>query len=120
MEDIVEIYNTTQMNINPYTFIKANDIFIMPSRSESFGMTRIEALILGLPVITTDVANSDKLIQKNNGIIVENSTEGILYGIESLITNKELLCAMKESTNNYSYSAQNKEIIKQVQNLLEE
>ncbi|MBQ8042984.1 MAG: glycosyltransferase [Clostridia bacterium] len=120
LEHIIEIHNTITMKYNPYAFVKANDIFVMASRSESFGMTRIEALILGLPVITTNVANSDKLIQKEYGIIVENSTEGITQGIETLITNKELLVSLKDNVKSYSYSEQNNEIIKQVQKLLEE
>ena len=120
LSDIVEIYNTTNLEHSPYSFIKESDVFVMASRSESFGMTRIESLILGTPVITTNVANSDKLIQSDYGIIVENTTEGIAYGIEALITNKELLNALKENVKNYSYSAENNKIIHQVQELLEE
>ena len=120
LHENVEIYNTTEMKDNVYTFVKACDLFVMPSRSESFGMTRIEALILGVPVITTNVANSYKLIQKDYGIIVENSLDGIVYGIEKLITDKHLLNVLKENVKNYSYSDKNKEIIEQVQKLLEE
>ena len=108
------------METNAYSFIRACDLFVMPSRSESFGMTRIEALILGIPVVTTNVANSDKLIQKEYGIIVENSTDGIVSGIERVVTNNDLLVNLKENLKNYSYSGKNEEIIKQVQKLLEE
>ena len=120
LEDVIEVYNTTNMKYNPYAFLKAHDIFVMPSRSESFGMTRIEALILGVPVLTTNVANSDKLIQKEYGIIVENSTKGLVSGLETLITDNELLNNLKEKVKSYSYSNKNKEIINQVQKLLEE
>ena len=118
--DYVQVYNTSKMKENAYAFIKVCDLFVMPSRSESFGMTRIEALILGVPVLTTNVANSDKLIQKEYGIIVENSTDGIVSGLEILLTNKDLLVRLKENLKHYSYSNKNKEIIKQVQKLLEE
>ena len=120
LRDTVEIYNTANMEYNPYAFIKANDVFVMASRSESFGMTRIEALILGLPVITTNVANSDKLIQNDYGIIVENSVEGVVYGLETVVTNQELLTVLKENAKKYSYSKENDEIIRRVQKLLEE
>lgn len=120
VEDIVEIHNTTNMSYNLYSFVKAHDLFVMASRSESFGMTRIEALILGLPVITTNVANSDKLIHNSCGIIVENSINGILSGIEAVITDSKLLCDLKENVKEYSYSTQNHKIISQVQKLLEE
>ena len=120
LKGIVEIHSTTNMKDNPYAFVKASDIFVMASRSESFGMTRIESLILGTPVITTNVANSDKLIQSDYGIIVENTTQGLVSGIETLITNKELLTTLKENVKSYSYSKENKEILDNVQKLLEE
>ena len=120
LEDIVQIYNTENVKCNPYAMVASSDVFVMASRSESFGMTRIEALVLGVPVITTNVANSDKLIQKEYGMIVENTTEGIASGIEKVITNKQLLEELKQNLKNYSYSKQNEKIIKQVQKLLEE
>lgn len=120
LENIIEIHNTMDMKYNPYAFLKAHDIFVMSSRSESFGMTRIEALILGVPVVTTNVANSDKLIQKEYGIIVENNTEGLVYGLEILINNNELLNSLKENVKKYSYSNKNNQIIHEVQKLLEE
>lgn len=120
LEDIVQIYNTENIKCNPYAMIASSDIFVMASRSESFGMTRIEALVLGIPVVTTNVANSDKLIQNDYGIIVENTTEGIASGIEKLITNKQLLADIKDNLKNYSYSKENEKIIKRVQKLLEE
>ena len=120
LTDTVEIYNTTKMDSNIYAFMKACDAYIMSSRSESFGMTRIEALILGLPVITTNVANSDKLIHKDYGIIVDNSTYGIYLGIKTFITSKELMPKLKENVKSYSYSTQNEEIIKKIHGLFNE
>lgn len=120
LENVIEIYNTQKLKINTYAFLKEHDLFIMPSRSESFGMTRIEALILGVPVLTTNVANSDKLIHKNYGIIVENTTEDLAQGILSLIQDKDKLKELKQNVKDYSYSKENKRIIDQVQTLLEE
>lgn len=120
LNDYIEICNTNTLPYNTYSFIKAHDIYIMPSRSESFGMTRIEALILGLPVITTNVANSDKLVPSKYGIIVENSTEGIVYGIEKLLADSDLLNSLRKNVKNYTYTVNNNNIIRQVQRLVEE
>ena len=120
LNKLIEVCNTSNMKNNVYSFIKAADIFVMPSRSESFGMTRIEALVLGVPVITTNVANSDKLIHNDYGIIVSNDTNAIACGMEVLITNETLRASMKDNLKSYSYSKQNKEIIHQVKKLLEE
>lgn len=120
LTDYVQIYNTANMKYNAYSFISACDLFVMPSRSESFGMTRVEALILGVPVLTTNVANSNKLIKKDYGIIVDNTIEAIVLGLEKIITDKNLLDKLKENVKSYSYSEKNTEIINKVQKLLEE
>lgn len=120
LNSLIEIYNTQDMTSNVYAFIKQCDLFVMSSRTESFGMTRIEALILGVPVITTNVANSDKLIHKDYGIIVENSTYGIFSGLERVVKNKDILPNLKNNLKNYSYKEQNEKIIGKIQKILEE
>ena len=119
-QDIIQIYSTEDMEWNPYAYMKECDVFVMASRSESFGMARIEALILGLPVITTNVANSDILIQKEYGIIVENSLEGVYNGLESLLLDNNLLSTLKQNAKSYSYTTKNNNILRQVQKILEE
>lgn len=121
LQDNIKVINNNKVfNGNPYSFIKTNDIYVMPSRTESFGMVRIEALILGLPVITTNVANTENMITEANGILVDNSTNGILEGLRKALTDTEYFIKLKEGLVNYSYSEENERIIKKVQKLLEE
>ena len=120
LEEQIKIINTNMLDNNPYAFMKKCDLYIMPSRSESFGMVRIEALALGLPVITTNVANTQKMINDKIGIIVENSTKGIYNGLKQVLENKENLNCLKDNVSNYSYDNENKRIIKEIENLLEE
>jgi len=47
------------------------DAYILASRHESFGMTYIEALSCGKPVIATKCGAPEKFINKNNGLLVE-------------------------------------------------
>ncbi|ENM5901529.1 glycosyltransferase family 4 protein [Vibrio mimicus] len=39
----------------PYSFIASLDIFVVPSRSEGFGLTIVEAALLGIPVILSNI-----------------------------------------------------------------
>lgn len=120
LEEYIQVINGNELGNNPYSFMRLCDLYIMPSRSESFGMVRIEALLLGLPVITTNVANTEKMISNGHGIIVENTTNGIYNGLKQVIQNKELVEKLKENVKDYSYEEQNKRILNQLELLLEE
>jgi len=47
---------------NPYPLLRHADVFALPSAYESFGYTTLEAMILGIPVVATDVAGSRDLV----------------------------------------------------------
>jgi glycosyltransferase involved in cell wall biosynthesis len=58
------------------------DIFILPSYSESFAMAVGEALVHGVPVITTTGAPWAKTVEHGCGWVVEPTVEGITEGIQ--------------------------------------
>ena len=39
---------------NPYPFIKKSDVFVLPSNFEGFGLVLVEALSLGVSIVSTD------------------------------------------------------------------
>lgn len=116
----IYIINSAKLNYNPYAFMKMCDLYILSSRSESFGMVRVEAMLLGLPVITTNVANTNELLKDKYGIVVKNSSSGIYEGLKEVITNKELVLTLKENVKDYCYDDKNNEILNQIKKLLEE
>lgn len=116
----VQVVNVKELDNNPYAFMKCCNLYMMSSRSESFGMVRIEALTLGLPVITTNVANTEKMINNDIGIIVENSVEGIYSGLKQALENGELINKLRENVKNYSYDKENERIINKIEKILEE
>ncbi len=56
------------------TLYKKADLFIFPSRHETFGMVLVEAISFGLPVIASDIPTTAS--------IIDNNTNGILYNTE--------------------------------------
>ncbi|MFZ4779523.1 MAG: glycosyltransferase family 4 protein, partial [Terrimicrobiaceae bacterium] len=56
---------------NPKSFLDKLDIFVAPSREESFGITVCEAMERGLPIVAADVGGIPEIIRHNvDGILV--------------------------------------------------
>lgn len=67
-------------------FLKMAKFLLNTSRYEGFSNTFLEAMIVGTPVLTTNLVNPDGLISKNNlGLIYENP-EDLMGKIQNLST----------------------------------
>ena len=78
------------------------DIFCATSNQESFGVSLVEAMAMGLPVVATDVPGFREVVDhEKTGIIVENKNpEKIAYALEKLIFNRELRKELGENGRN--------------------
>lgn len=77
---------------NPYPYVKQADWFICSSVWESFGIAIQEALILGVPIITTNCPGACELLENEYSIVVNdmNQMKGELSRIlsDSSLTDK--------------------------------
>ena len=104
--------------MNPYKYIKNSDLFILSSIYEPFGLVIVESLTLGVPVLATLNSATDKLISNNyNGLIVENSLDGLYSGLKKIIENKEILKKYKNNLTNYFYD--NNEQLNKIKQILD-
>lgn len=99
--------------------IHAFDIFVMPSRMESFGLSIIEAMSIGLPVIATNGGSIPEIIENGyNGILVANEDyKSLAYAIMMLISNVEIRNKLSKNAiiyakNKFALSNQVNEFIK--------
>lgn len=83
---------------NPYKFIVRCDLFVCSSVSEGFSTAITEALILGVPVISTEVSGVREQLKNGCGIITENSEDALYHGLKRVLDNPEKLSEMRERT----------------------
>lgn len=101
---------------NPYPRLAASDCLLLTSIYEGLPTVVFEALILGIPVLTTRVAGVDEQLDKTGGWIVENTQEGIVEGMRKILSQQELVLEMKKELSSYRYD--NQKIMNQIETLL--
>lgn len=102
---------------NPFPFIKEADVFALFSRYEGLPNTVYEALILGIPVIATNVGGISSQIRiGENGWLVENDEKSIRAGLEHIFLNADEIIRYKENLKNYKYD--NEAIIRKTDQIL--
>ena len=70
---------------NPYPYYLLADAFVLSSAFEGFPTVYTESLVLNVPVITTDVSDAKKFINKNYGIVCENNTESLIKTLKKFM-----------------------------------
>ncbi|MBR1761826.1 MAG: glycosyltransferase [Eubacterium sp.] len=78
---------------NPYNLVRAADLFVCSSHKEGFSTAVTEALILGVPVISTDVSGARELINNGCGCVVsgDNQEQALYEEIKLTLSDKERL-----------------------------
>ncbi|WP_289731590.1 glycosyltransferase [Thomasclavelia cocleata] len=73
---------------NPYPYMKCANIYVQPSRIESFGLTVTEAMILNKFIIASSVkALEEQLKGYNNSILCDINADSMFISIKSTIDN---------------------------------
>ena len=67
--------------------LQQSDIFVLPSRSETFGVVYIEATACGLPIIATDCGGPKTIVTPQNGLLIPlDDTDALANAILHMTT----------------------------------
>ncbi|RXJ69001.1 hypothetical protein CRV08_06100 [Halarcobacter ebronensis] len=77
--------------VNPYEYYSFCDLFLLSSKVESFALVRVEAMSMGMPVITTDVGDASMQVKNSvNGFIISDGKE-MSMAIKKYLDNPKLI-----------------------------
>lgn len=122
LEELVKLVkeNNLESNVmihgqkkNPLPYLKQMDAFVLASRYEGKPVSVEEALALKKPCIVTEYASArEQLVDGKNGIIVENSSEGVYEGIKRYIQSERIRELLEDGAKNIKCNENTDEIIK--------
>jgi glycosyltransferase involved in cell wall biosynthesis len=71
---------------NPYAFMRQADMFVCSSYFEGLSTATTEAVVLGLPCVSTDVSGAREILTPDSqGLVVENTDEALYEGIKQML-----------------------------------
>jgi glycosyltransferase involved in cell wall biosynthesis len=121
-KEIQKIINEYQLNNNvffhgylcPETLAhlyKNSDLFVFPSRHETFGMVLVEAMSFGLPIVTSSIPTTVEIIKdKVNGILYETEdTDALAEAIRKLAYDSDLRYSIIQNNVKLSKKFRNRE-----------
>ena len=77
---------------NPYNLMHTADLLVCSSIFEGFSTFVTEGLILGRPIVTTDVSGMRELLGENEyGLITANDDDAFYEGVKRMLTEPGLL-----------------------------
>lgn len=105
---------------NPYPYIAGADLLVCASYYEGFNLTVAEALILGVPVISTVCAGPDEILAGGKyGMLVENSEDGLYEGLKAFCHDPGLLAQYRKKAIERRDFFDEKKILGQITALIE-
>jgi len=73
---------------NPFPILRCSDCFVLSSNHEGQPMVLLEAMVLGKPIVATDIDGNRGVLKGGYGCLVENSSEGLGDGMLAFIRNR--------------------------------
>ena len=106
---------------NPFAEMSSCHLFVCSSRSEGYSTAVTEALILGLPVVTTECSGMDELLSNGKyGIITSNDEESLYAALKDIIKDRDKLEYYKQKSIERGQDFSLDKLMNSIEKLLDE
>lgn len=119
---VSESFRFLGFHSNPYQYVSKCDLYVCSSHVEGFSTAVSEALILGIPVVSTNCSGAYELLGYHNeyGMVTENNTDAIYEGMKEMLANPHKLAYYRSQAVKRGYYFSKENTVKAVENLLDE
>ena len=118
-ENLQDLVHLIGFQKNPYAMTQKMDLFVCSSRAEGYSLVIAEAMTLGLPVVSTNCAGPNELLDNGKyGLLVDNNETSLYQGISTVINDVTLKESLKEKSIKRSQAFNVKETLDALENLL--
>lgn len=104
---------------NPFPYIVDSDCFILPTQSEAYPLSVKEALVLGLPVLASDVGGVSEIVSDEiDGLLMTYDENDIFAKMKNILTDESLFQSLKSGADQAKLKFETTEIYQTLENLL--
>lgn len=106
---------------NPFKWMSQADILVLPSAAEGFGLVLVEAMVLGVPVVSTKTAGPEEILGENEfGLLCEQNEESIYKAVKKLMEDETLRKKLSEKGQQRAKDFAVEKMIESFEELLKE
>lgn len=104
---------------NPFPYLKNADFFILPTQTEAYPLSVKEALVMGIPVLVSDVGGVNEIVCDGiDGILMTYDENEIFDKMEKILTQPKLVKKLKSGAENAHKNFDTFEIYNKIEQLL--
>lgn len=105
---------------NPFPYIKNADLLLLSSGFEGFGLVVCEAMLLGVPVVSTKTAGPVEIIDENRyGLLCDHDDQSIYEAVKKMIDDETLRTHYRKVGRNRALDFSVENTVKQFDALLQ-
>lgn len=97
-EGVTDRVRFVGLQAHPERYLAAGDVFVCPSRYETFSMSGLEAAACGLPMLVVRTNGLEDFVEHGvNGFFVEPNAESVREHLARVVADPELRCSMSRA-----------------------
>lgn len=86
---------------NPHAYVSKTDVYICSSETEGYSTTCTEAVMQGIPVLTTNCSGGEEIINDAEcGLLFEKDEDSIYFAMKKVLDNPSLIDEWKQILQN--------------------